>query len=113
MQIIFQIWEDLHGAHRVTNYIHMIGSGYMYDYMVRRGNLKKYPQQGWEALKSLIKLFFFQRTNKDGNNIGIKAKKKSKLLPIAKLLQRRFFWICNLVPETLWDDNFVMPSKNN
>ena len=28
---------------------------------------------------------------------------KSKLVPIAKLIQRRLFWICNLVLEPLWN----------
>ena len=77
--------------------------------MVRWGNLTKYSQQGWEALNALIKLFFFRRSNKGGNNSGGANGLKSKLLPIAKLIQRRFFWICDLVPDSLWKPDFVMP----
>ena len=104
----FQVWVDLHGTHGQTNYIHMIGSGHMYEYMTKWGNLNRYSQQGWEALNALIKLFFFRRTNKGGNNSGGKGL-KSKLIPIAKLIQRRFFWICNLVPDDLWTTDFKMP----
>ena len=99
----FQIWVELHSRQGVTNYIHMVGSGHMYEYMKRWGNLTKYSQQGWEALNALIKLFFFRRSNKGGKNSAGQAGSKSKLIPIAKLLQRRFFWICNLVPQELWN----------
>ena len=34
---------------------------------------------------------------------------KSKLVPIGCLLQRRLVWVCNLVPDDLFDNNFVMP----
>ena len=38
---------------------------------------------------------------------------KSKLVPISRLIQRRFLWVCNLVPENLWDDDYVMAEHNN
>ena len=79
----------------------------MYQYMVRWGNLTKYSQQGWEALNSLIKLFFFQRTNKGGCRSGLDGTKR-KLLLIGQLMQRRFFWICNLVPSSFWDKDFEL-----
>ena len=53
----FQMWVELHGQQGVTNYLHMIGSGHMLEYMRCWGNLTKYSQQGWEALNALIKLF--------------------------------------------------------
>ena len=79
----FQLWVQLHGRDGVTNYVHMIGSGHMLEYMKRWGNLTKYSQQGWEALNKLIKLFFFQRTNKGG---GCSSGAKSKLIPIGELM---------------------------
>ena len=109
----FQIWIELHGAQFNTNCVHMIGSGNMYNNMFKWGNLTKYSQQGWEALNVLIKLFFFQRTNKGGKHSGTLTQLKSKLIPIAKLLQRLFFWVCNLVPTNLWDDGFVMPQQTS
>ena len=98
----FQLWVKLHGKNGIGNYLHMIGSGHIYVYMKRWGNLNKYSQQGWEALNALIKFFFFRRTNKGGGNSGEDGS-KSKLIPIGNLIQRRFFWICNLVPKSLWD----------
>ena len=87
----FQLWVELHSVQGNTNYIHMIGSGHMYKYMVKWGNLTKYSHQGWEALNVLIKLFFFCRTNKDGHNSGSSTQLKSKLVSISKLIQQRFF----------------------
>ena len=104
----FQVWVKLHGRHGIKNYIHMIGSGHILIYMRRWSNLTKYSQQGWEALNALIKLFFFRRTNKGGKNNGEGSAQKSNLIQIAKILQRRFFLVCNLVPERLWtDDKFL------
>ena len=89
----FQIWVNLHGPHGIKNYLNMIGSGHMLVYVSRWGNLTKYSQQGWDALNALIKLFFFQRSNKGRKNSGEGSMKKSKLIQIAKLLQRRFFCV--------------------
>jgi hypothetical protein len=44
----------------VTNYIHMIGSGHVAVYLYKWKNLYQYLQQGWEAINSLIKTFFFR-----------------------------------------------------
>ena len=85
----------------------------MLQYMRHWGNLTKYFQQGWEALNALIKLFFFRRTNKGGGNSGNDKAKKSKLIPIGKLFQRRFFWICNMVPSTLWNKDVQFNKEDN
>ena len=107
----FQLWVELYGRQGVTNYIHMIGSGHFEEYMVKWGNLNKYSQQGWEALNALIKLFFFRRTNKGGHNSGGDVTNlKSKLVPIGRLVQRRMLWVCNLVPENFFEDDYVLPT---
>ena len=90
----------------------MIGSGHMYKYIVKWENLTKYLQQGWEALNGLITLLSFCGTNIDGHNSGSSTQLKSKLVPTAKLIQQWSFWICDLVPKDLWDDNFVIPETN-
>ena len=59
----FQLWVELYGHQRVTNYIHMIRSGHFEEYMAKRGELNKYLQQEWEALNALIKLFSFFQTH--------------------------------------------------
>ena len=82
----------------------MIGSGHIFEYMKQWGNLTNYSQQGWEALNALIKLCFSQRTSKDGHRSSKSVTEgKSKLLPIAKLIQSFMFWICNLFPDTGWN----------
>ena len=87
----FQIWVELHGGQGNTNYIHMIGSGHMYHYMSKWGNLTKYSQQGWEALNALIKLFFFRRTNKGGKHSGTLTQFKSI-----------FFFNCKTITKALF-----------
>ena len=63
------------------------------------GNLNKFSQQGWESLNALIKAFFFRRTNRGGGD----KNEKSKLVPIAKLLQRRLMWLCDLTGDMFTD----------
>ena len=93
----------------MEKYLHMIASTHMLNYMICWSDLTKYSQQGWEALNVLIKLFFFRITNKGGDNSGGKAGSKI----IGDLVQRRFFWICNLVPETLWDKTYQVSKLNS
>ena len=68
MGIFGNVWVKLHQQRGQTNYIHMGISGHIYKYMKEWGNLYKFSQQGWESLNSLIKRFFFLRTNKGGGN---------------------------------------------
>jgi hypothetical protein len=60
----FELWVDLTGLEGMTNYIHMIGSGYMTNYLREWRNLYRYSQQGWEALNSLLKNIYFRRTQR-------------------------------------------------
>lgn len=64
--LFFQNWVKLHGNAGVTNYIHMMGSGHFAEYLYKWRNLYQYSQQGWEAMNSMIKTFFFRRTNHGG-----------------------------------------------
>jgi hypothetical protein len=91
IDLFFQLWVNLHQHEGVTNYIHMLGAGHVRSYMSEWGNLNRFSQQGWESLNALIKAFFFRRTNRGGGNKG----ERSKLLPIARLLQRRLMWLCH------------------
>jgi hypothetical protein len=89
----FQAWVRLWQKEGITNYIHMIGSGHIADYLYKWKNLYRYSQQGWEAMNSLVKTFFFRRTSHGG---GVKGddSKKSRLIPIARWLQRRLIFLC-------------------
>ena len=76
----------------MTNYIHLLGSGHISEYLYRHRNLYRHLQQGWEAFNKLLKSFFFCRTGCGGGHGGT----QSKLKPIARWLQRRLLWLCGL-----------------
>jgi len=89
----FVLWVNLTGHEGVTNYIHMLASGHISEYLIYWGNLYDHSQQGWEAFNSLIKTFFFRRTGRGGaGNRG--RGPKSRLHPIARWLSRRVIWMC-------------------
>ncbi len=88
----FAIWVDLTGHEGVTNYIHMLASGHISEYLIYWGNLYDHSQQGWEAFNSLIKTFFFRRTGRCG--AGNKGRgSKSRLHPIAHWLSCCVIWM--------------------
>jgi len=55
----FVLWVNLTGHEGITNYIHVLASGHISEYLIYWGNLYNHSQQGWEAFNSLIKLFSF------------------------------------------------------
>lgn len=80
-------------GHNVTNYMHMLAAGHITEYVGHYGNLYEHPQQGWEGLNALLKAVFFRRTSRGG------GRKKSRLKPIARWLQRRMMWLIGLTKE--------------
>jgi hypothetical protein len=85
--IFFQEWVGLHGVEGVTNYIHMLGAGHLAEYLFYWKNLYQHSQQGWEAFNSLLKNYYFKRTQRGG------TKNRSRLIPIARWLQRRMMFM--------------------
>ena len=110
---------DLNGRRNVTNYIHMIGSGHMIDYikryvdfylcsppvithltilflllpMNRHGNSYNFSQQGWEALNQKIKQFYLKNTNHGGfTGKGETATIGEHMMPIMRMFQRFIMW---------------------
>jgi hypothetical protein len=84
-----------------TNYIHLLSSGHIAEYMFRWRNLHRFSQQGWEHFNSLLKVFFFRQTAHGGHIGWSKAKEasvitKNKLRPIGLWLQRRMMWLCGI-----------------
>jgi hypothetical protein len=77
----------------------MIASGHIADYLYKWKNLYRFSQQGWEAMNSLIKTFFFRRTSHGGGVRG--NSKKSRLIPIARWLQRRLIFLCRFSEEDI------------
>jgi hypothetical protein len=88
----FERWLALHGRDGLTNYIHMVASGHLSFYMREWGNLYKYSQQGWEAFNSLIKSVYFRRTQRGGNG-GKPDEPNSRVVPVARWLQRKLFFL--------------------
>jgi hypothetical protein len=93
----FQDWVSLTGLDGMTNYVHLMSSGHIAEYLVKHRNLYRHSQQGWEAFNALLKSFFFRRTGRGGGRGGA----KSKLKPLARWLQRRVLWLCGLTQEEL------------
>ena len=92
----FKCWLDLHGKDGVTNYFHMIGSGHLTYYLKKWRNLYRYSQQGWESLNNLIKVYYFRRTQRGGYAHDSNGRSTSKIVPIAKWIQRCIMWKLNI-----------------
>jgi hypothetical protein len=84
-------WIELNNKDGVTNYIHMLGSGHFKHFLTQHRNLYAYSQQGWESLNSLIKQFYFRRTQQGGNS-GTRDTKNSRIIYIIKWVQRKLYW---------------------
>ena len=89
----YQLWVELWGLEGVTNYIHMMSSGHLSTYLFKWKNLYRHSQQGWEAFNSLVKTFYFRRTQHGGRSNAGRGR-KTRLLPIGRWLQRRVIWLC-------------------
>ena len=96
----FHAWVDINGKEGVTNYVHMLASGHIAEYMRYWKNLYRNSQQGWEAFNSQFKTYFFRRTGRGGaGNKG--TGDKSRLIPIARWLQRRMVWMSRVTVEDM------------
>jgi hypothetical protein len=102
--LFYQAWVTLWQKEGITNYIHLIGAGHISDYLFKWKNLYRYSQQGWESMNSLIKTFFFRRTSHGGGVRGDSV--KSRLVPIARWLQRRLLFLCRVSEEDI--DQYVL-----
>ena len=100
VDLFFQDWVKLLGIAGMTNYVHMLCSGHISDYLFRWRNLYAHSQQGWEAFNALLKTFYFRRTCRGGaGNKGTSL--KSKVLPVAKWLSRRIIWMCGVTYDRI------------
>jgi hypothetical protein len=88
----FELWIDLKHRDGLGNYFHMIGAGHLSFYLREWGNLFRYSQQGWESMNSLIKSFFYRRTQRGGHG-GKQNERNSKMEPIARWLQRKLYFL--------------------
>jgi hypothetical protein len=88
----FEKWIQLVGRDGLTNYTHIVGAGHLSFYMREWGNLYRYSQQGWEAYNSLIKSVYYRRTQR-GGHAGKKDALSSRVVPLARWLQRKMFFL--------------------
>jgi hypothetical protein len=51
----YQNWIELQVIAGITNYIHMLGTGHMADYLFQWKNIYRHSQQGWENLNNLVR----------------------------------------------------------
>ena len=102
-------WVQVYGKEGCTNYTHMLSSSHIMRYMQEWRCLHRYSQQGWEALNALLKAYFFRRTNRGG--LAKNSARKSKLLGIARWLQRRMMWYSGN-GDALFNTNYDEDAEN-
>jgi hypothetical protein len=95
----FQVWIQLHGLHGCTNYMHVLSSGHLAEYLFKWRNLYHFSQQGWENFNHVFSTVYFRRTNHGGRRH--KGAIKSKLIGIARWLQRRLLWMTGLADKIM------------
>jgi hypothetical protein len=93
--LFFQKWIDLNGRAGITNHIHLLGAGHVAEHMFHWRNVHQHSQQSWEAFNGLLKTFYFRRAGRGGAANGGKGP-KSKLKPVARWIQRRMIWMCDV-----------------
>eukprot|EP00978_Attheya_sp_CCMP212_P002202 scaffold4490_cov46-Attheya_sp.AAC.7 len=108
--MFFQDWVELHGKNGLTNYIHLLSSGHISEYLFKWRDLYAHSQQGWESLNNQFKTMWFHCTGRGGAANGGKEP-KSKLIPMAKWLQRRIIWMCGYEWEEI--SSYVPPIPVN
>jgi hypothetical protein len=96
-----QDWINMYGKDGCTNYIHMLSSGHVSEYLFHWRNLYEHSQQGWEALNALIKTYYFRRTNRGGAG---KGGRKSRLTQLARWLSRRVVWATGVSWDRIVDE---------
>ena len=98
----FQILVHMYGLEGTMNYIHMLSTGHVSTYLFHYQNLYHHSQQGWEAINSLLKTFFFHHTQR-GGSINGGTGSKTQLLPIGHWLQQRIIWLCGYDKQAIED----------
>ena len=89
----FYHYVELLGLPGVTNYIHLLGAGHLYEYLKRWGNLYRYQQQGWEMKNGIIASFINRRTRRGGAGGKYGPAHTSRIIPVMQWFQRTAGWI--------------------
>jgi hypothetical protein len=102
----YQVWMELHGLDGCTNYTHMLSSGHMAEFMFKWRNLYRFSQQGWENFNHVFTTVYFRRTNHGGRRHAHAM--KSKLVGIAKWLQRRMLWMAGIGTKPFYENDSLI-----
>ena len=86
----FKSWVKLTGMAGVTNYIHMLGSGHLREFLIKYRNLYMYSQQGWEHMNKRACGIYHRHTQKGGH--GSSLRNRSQILPIFRYGTRMWMW---------------------
>ena len=86
----FTKWVSLNGMAGVTNYIHLLGSGHLMEFLYKYRNLYKFSQQGWEHLNKRASGIYHKHSQKGGN--GSVLESRSQILPIFRYFTRAWMW---------------------
>ncbi len=70
----FQVWVKLYSYAGCTDYIHLLSSGHIAEYIFRWRNLHWFSQQGGEHFNSLLKVFFFEEQHMAVMLVGAKPR---------------------------------------
>ena len=91
---ICDLYCYLTGRNGIKYYLNLLRSGHCVYFLLKRCDLFKYPEQGWEAVNGKMKCYFNHNAQK-----GEGKKGSSKLLPIFMTFFRRFLWRCGILDQ--------------
>jgi predicted nucleic acid-binding Zn-ribbon protein len=85
-------WISLTGREGMTNYIHMICSGHLVEYLKRWKNLYRFSNQGWEYQNASIRYIYHHRSQHGGSS-GKNGTRSSKVRPLGMWFLRKLWWM--------------------
>ena len=86
----FKGWVSINGMAGVTNYIHMLGSGHLMEFLYKYRNLYKYSQEGWEHHNKRASGIYHRHAQKGGN--GSKLCNRSQIYTVFRYGTRMWMW---------------------
>lgn len=106
----FRNWIALWSKEGCTNYTHLLSSAHMAEYMHKWRNLYRFSQQGWEKFNHVFTTYYFRRTNHGGRRHADAI--KSKLMGVARWLQRRLLWMTGYGDRIIYEHNINQNNDN-
>ena len=91
--IFYTLWLELNGREGMTNYIHSIGCSHLRYFLLKKRNLYKFSQQGWEHHNKRMLGIYHRHTQKGGN--GSKDEDKGHIYPLFRHEVRCWMWKTN------------------